>query len=55
MDNYNIFTFLKVAELYACTKKSYDQLIIITLEIKKLHLDYANQQGIKVIAGKVIE
>ncbi|GAG22003.1 unnamed protein product [marine sediment metagenome] len=55
IDNYEIFSFLKVAELYVHTRKPFDQLLIITLEIKRLHLNYANQQGIKVIAGKVIE
>jgi len=55
MDNFEIFYFLKVAELYSHTRKPYDQLLIITLEVKRLHLNYANQQKIKVIAGKVIE
>ncbi len=55
IDNYDIFTFLKLAELYERTRKTFDQLLILTLEIKRLHLDYANIQGIKVIAGKVIE
>ena len=55
IDNYDIFTFLKLAELYEHTKKAFDQLLILTLEIKRLHLNYANKQGIKVIAGKVIE
>ena len=55
IDNYDIFTFLKLAELYERTRKAFDQLLIITLEIKRLHLNYANKQGLKVIAGKVIE
>lgn len=55
IDNYDIFTFLKLAELYERTRKAFDQLLILTLEIKRLHLNYANKQGIKVISGKVIE
>jgi hypothetical protein len=54
-DNNKIFNFLKRAELYTRIKKPYDQLIIITLEIEKKHLDYANQLGIKIISGKIIE
>ncbi len=55
IDNYDIFTFLKLADLHERTRKAFDQLLILTLEIKRLHLNYANKQGIKVIAGKVIE
>ena len=33
IDNYDIFTFLKLAELYERTRKAFDQLLIITLEI----------------------
>lgn len=55
IDNYDIFNFLKLAELYERTRKAFDQLLILTLEIKRLHLNYANKQDIKVIAGKVIE
>ncbi|MHA1491881.1 MAG: hypothetical protein ACTSRI_19785 [Promethearchaeota archaeon] len=54
-DNRKIADFLRRAELYAKTKNPYDQLVIITLEIKKRYFDYANQQQIKVIAGEVIE
>ncbi len=53
-DNRDIFHFLKVSELYKKIKKSFDELILVALEIKKEHLDLAKQEGIKIIAGKVL-
>lgn len=54
-DNRDVFHFLRIAELFTKLKKPYDQLIIIALEMKKIHVEYANQQNIKVIAGKIVE
>lgn len=53
-DNRKIFNFLKRAELYSLIKKPYNKLITISLEIEKKYLEYAAEQGIKVITGKVI-
>ncbi len=53
-DNRDIFHFLKVAELYNKLKKSFDELILVALEIKKKHLELAQQEGIKVVAGKIL-
>lgn len=53
-DNRDIFHFLKVSELYKETKRSFDELILLALEIKKDHVELAEEQGIKVIAGKII-
>ncbi len=54
-DQDDVERFLNIAKLYKSIKKPYDQLLIIALEIKRKHYDYANQKGIKVISGKIIE
>ena len=53
-DNQDIFHFLKIAELYKLKFKPYDELVILGLEMKEHHIEYARQQGIKVIVGKII-
>ncbi len=55
-DNRDGFHLLKNAKLFKLQfKKDYDILMIICLEIKKINLEQIENQGIKVIAGKVIE
>ncbi len=54
-DQDGIEKFLNIAKLYKKIKKPYDKLLIIALEIKRKHYDYANQKGINVISGKIIE
>ncbi|KKN27877.1 hypothetical protein LCGC14_0860010 [marine sediment metagenome] len=55
-DNRDGFHLLKNARLYKLQfKKDYDNLMIICLEIKRINLEQIEKQGIKVIAGKVIE
>ncbi len=53
-DNHDIFHFLKVAELYKRNYKPYDKLLLFALEIHARHLEYAREQGIKVITGTVL-
>ncbi len=54
-DQDGIEQFLNAAKLYKLIKKPYDQLMIISLEIKRKHYDYAIQKGIKGITGKILE
>jgi hypothetical protein len=53
-DNRDIYHFLNIAKLYKSKYQPYDQLILLGLEMKQQHINYAEEQGIKVIVGKVI-
>lgn len=53
-DNRDIFQILKKGELFKqIKKKSYDELMLVCLEINSMNFEQAIKQGIKVIAGKI--
>ncbi|MBD3342350.1 MAG: hypothetical protein GF353_24835 [Candidatus Lokiarchaeota archaeon] len=55
-DNRDGFHLLKKAELYKHQfNREYDKLMIICLEITQFNLNQLEQQGIEIIAGKVIQ
>ncbi|TFG04177.1 MAG: hypothetical protein EU539_11340 [Promethearchaeota archaeon] len=56
VDNRDGYHLLKNAELYKEQfNKEYDELMIICLEINQVNLSQLQQQGIKVISGKIIQ
>lgn len=55
-DNQDGYHLLKNAELFNHQfKKKYDELMLICLEINKINLEQIEKQGIKVIAGNIIQ
>jgi len=55
-DNRDGFHLIKNAELYKHQfNKKYDKLMLICLEINKTNLEQLEKQGIRVIAGKIIQ
>ena len=55
-DNRDGYHLLKNAELFNHQfKKKYDELMLICLEINKINLEQIEKQGIKVIAGNIIQ
>ncbi len=55
-DNRDGYHLVKNGELYkSLFNKDYDELMMICLEIERVNLEILKSQGIKVIAGKIIE
>ncbi len=55
-DNRDAYHFLKNAELFEFIfNKKYDNLLLICLEIKKVNLEQIEKQGIRIIAGKIVQ